>query len=137
MATRLVFAATALLALPWLGACQSDQQATAAAAPSPPDAKAMILHSKAMLWKDPDSIKSASITAPRRHLNFMWHVCVKANARNGFGAYAGEKDMLIGLYDDGKLPAVLMSDGTGYCDYPHEPFPELEGGYKPPVARRT
>lgn len=28
-----------------------------------------------------------------------------------------------------------MADATGYCDYPHEPFPELEGGYKAPAPR--
>lgn len=130
------FAIAALLALPALSACQTEQQAAANDAP-PPDAKSAILSSKGTLWKDPDSIKNASITAPRRHMGFMWHVCVKANAKNGFGGYTGEKDMLIGLYDDGKPPAVLMSDATGYCAYPHEPFPELEGGHKPPPAKRA
>ncbi len=115
-----------------LGACQTGG-GMAEQRPAP-DAKAAILAAKGSLWKDPDSIKNASITAPRRHMGFMWHVCVRANGKNSFGAYAGEKDMLIGLYDDGKPPATLMIDATGYCDFPHEPFPELEGGYRPPAA---
>lgn len=90
-----------------------------------------MLAAKGSLYKDPASIKGASITAPRRHAGWMWHVCVRANAKNSFGGYAGEKDMLIGLYDDGKPPDVIMSNAAGYCDYPHEPFPELDGGYNP------
>lgn len=124
-------------ALP-LAACQTDQQAAPAA--PPPDARAAVLAARGLLYKDPDSIKGASITAPRRHMGFMWHVCVRANAQNAFGGYTGEKDMLVGLYDDGRPPSVIMADGAGYCDFPHEPFPELDGGYspaKPAKGRRT
>lgn len=132
---RLGFAVVAAFGL---SACQTDQ-ANAPESP-PPDARAAVLASKGALWKDPDSIKSASITAPRRHtpglFASMWHVCVRANAKNGFGGYTGEKDMLIGIYDDGKPPSVIMADASGYCDFPHEAFPELEGGYKPPSAAR-
>lgn len=133
---KLGFAAIAALGL---SACQTDQ--VAAPDRPPPDAKAAVLANKGLLWKDPDSIKAASIAAPRRHtaaglIPPMWHVCVRANARNSFGGYTGEKDMLVGMYDDGQPPKVIMADATGYCDYPHEPFPELEGGYKPPVTAR-
>jgi len=113
-----------------LAGCQTDQQAAPSA--QPPDARAAIVAAKGLLYKDPDSIKGASITAPRRHMGFMWHVCVRANAKNAFGGYTGERDMLIGLYDDGKPPSVIMANGAGYCDFPHEPFHELDGGYQPP-----
>ena len=120
-----------------LSGCQTDQAATSI---PPPDYRAVILANKGLLWKDPDSIKAASIAAPRRHAAVglippMWHVCVRANAKNAFGGYTGEKDMLVGMYDDGQPPKVIMADATGYCDYPHEPFPELEGGYKAPPAK--
>lgn len=114
--------------------CQTDQPQPASVIP--PDHKAAIIAAKGQLWKDPDSIKSASITSPRRHMGMMWHVCVRSNAKNSFGGYAGEKDMLIGLYDDGRQPSVLMTDAGGYCEYPHEPFPEIEAGYRPPTAAR-
>lgn len=120
----------ALTLLTVLAGCQTDQQTTASIAP--PDHRAIVLANKGVIFKDPDSIKNASITAPRRHMNMMWHVCVRSNAKNAFGGYTGEKDMLIGLYDDARPPSILMADGSGYCDFPHEPFPELEGGYKPP-----
>jgi hypothetical protein len=98
----------------------------------PPDAKAIILAHKGRLWKDPDSIKGASIAAPIRHMNMMWHVCVRANARGGFGGYTGEKESLIGIYDDGRPPEGLMADAGSHCERQnHVPFPELDGGYKP------
>ena len=110
--------------------CQTNEAMTPATMAAP-DARAVILASKGTLWRDPDSIKNASITAPRRSTGIlpMWHVCVRANAKNAFGGYVGEKDMLIGIYDDGQPPAALMADAAGYCEFQHEPFPELEGGY--------
>jgi hypothetical protein len=117
-----------------MSGCQTNESAVAV---PPPDAKAVILANKATLWKDPESIKNASITAPRRHtmgpFGAMWHVCVRLNARNSFGGYVGERDALLGLYDDGKPPTIL-ADPSPYCDYPHEPFPELDGGYGQPSA---
>ena len=126
-------APAALFAFVVLPGCQTDQ---AASTVSPPDHKGIILANKGLIWKDPDSIKNASISAPRRHMGFMWHVCVRANARGGFGGYTGEKDMLVGIYDSGKPPSVLMTDASGYCDHEHEPFPEIEGGYKTPSQPR-
>lgn len=118
-----------------LTACQTSENSAPSAAT--PDAKAMILANKNRLWKDADSIKGASITAPRRHMGMMWHVCVRANAKNSFGAYTGERDMLVGIYDDpGKPPSLLMTDATGYCDFPHEPFAELEGRARPKANDR-
>lgn len=122
----------AIAAAALLAACQTDQAATTTT--PPPDARTIVLANKGRLWKDPDSIKGATITAPRRHMGFMWHVCVRANARNSFGGYTGESDMLIGLYDDGRPPEVIMANIQHYyCDFPHEPFPDLDGGYKPPA----
>lgn len=120
-------------ALLLLAGCQTDQQPVSNV--PPPDARAAVLAAKGSLYKDPDSIRSASITAPRRHGGWMWHVCVRANAKNSFGGYTGETDMLVGLYDDGKPPEVIMANAAGYCGYPHEPFPELEGGRPSPKAR--
>lgn len=125
----------ALLALP-LVACQTSE---ANPPPIAPDARAIIAAAKGQLYKDPDSIKGASITRPFRSTGVlpMWHVCVRANAKNSFGGYTGEKDMLIGIYDDPRPPTVVMSDGAGYCDLPHEPFPEIEAGYVPPKPGPT
>lgn len=126
----------ALVTLTALTGCQTDQTAAVASRPAPPDARAAVLAARHILWKDPDSIKNASITAARRHdpglIAGMWHVCVRLNAKNAFGGYTGERENLIGLYDDGTPPAILNGNAPqAYCDMPHEPFPELEGGYRP------
>jgi len=122
-----------------LAGCQTDGSGSVAQTP-PPDAKAVILAAKGSLFKDPDSIKGASITAPRRHtagglIPPMWHVCVRTNAKNAFGGYTGEKDMLIGIYEDGRRPEVLQSDAPAYCNPPFESFAELNGGQPVATAR--
>lgn len=100
----------------------------------PPNAKAIILANMGRLYKDPDSLRNVSITEPKRHNAVayqMWHVCVRANSKNSFGAYTGEKDTLIGIYDDDRPPEVLGEAGlvqAASCDLlPHAPFPEFEG----------
>lgn len=118
-----------------LAACQTDQQATANV-PPPTDTRPRIVAARNQLWKDPDSIKGARISGLRRHMGMMWHVCVRANAKNAFGGYTGEKDTVIAIYDNPyQPPAVLMSEAPpNYCPEPFEPFPELESGYKSPAT---
>jgi len=106
-----------------LGACAAGPD------PAPPDARAIVLANKNKLWKDPDSIKNASIAAPQRHLGFMWHVCVRLNVKNSFGGYTGERDSIIGIYDSASPPEILIEGAASFCDpLPHVPFPELEPG---------
>ena len=113
-----------------LAGCQTDAQTTTSAE-APPDAKAIILSNKGKLWKDPDSIKNASISAPQLSMG-IWHVCVCLNAKNSHGGYSGETTGLIYIYTDGR-PPWPVGDDAPYCNnFPLKPFPELEGGYKPP-----
>jgi hypothetical protein len=117
-------------------ACRTSTDSDAAAV-APPDAKAIILANKGRLWKDPDSIKNASVAAPVRHMGMMWHVCVRLNAKGGFGGYTGEKDDLIGIYDDGRPPEVVNSNIAWHCDQQaHVPFPELNGDFRPPAQAK-
>lgn len=80
-------------------------------------------------WKDPYSIRDASISEPFIGVQgFVWGerplVCVKMNAKNSFGAYIGVKPSVI-YFKDGK--AVGASDPiNNVCDRPHTPFPEVE-----------
>ena len=93
----------------------------------PPDAKAIILANKGRLWKDPDSIKNASIGEPTRFFDGTWHVCVRLNAKNAFGGYTGERDNVI-VIADGAPPYPVSDEHAPICDgVPHQPFPELEG----------
>lgn len=74
-----------------LAGCQTDQQAAPSA--QPPDARAAIVAAKGLLYKDPDSIKGASITAPRRHM---------ANGAGYSAAQAGRKTESLSI---DRLPA--------------------------------
>lgn len=117
--------------------CQTDQQA--ANYTQPPNAVPIILANKNRLWKDPESIRDAGIgPVERPMIGGYWHVCVRANAKNSFGGYTGQQDMLIGLYDDGREPFVVSGNAPGVaaCQKGFEPFPELEGGYRPPPTAK-
>lgn len=119
-----------------LAGCQTDAQTAATADAPPPDVKAIILNNKGVLWKDPDSIKNASISEPQLSMG-IWHVCVRMNAKNSYGGYSGEKTGLIYVYTDGR-PPWAVGDDAPYCNkFPLKPFPELEGDYKPPRGNKA
>jgi hypothetical protein len=87
-----------------------------------------MLH-RAILWRDLDSIKNASIAAPRRHPS-NWRVCVRLDTKGPLGTYTGGRDYLVALYGADRRPELVMEDAAATCAAePHEPFPELEGGY--------
>jgi len=89
----------------------------------------MIMVHKAILWRDLESIKNASITAPQRHTG-GWRVCVRLDTKGAFGRFTGERDYLVALYGADRRPELVMEDAAAACAAePHVPFPELEGGY--------
>lgn len=114
-----------------LGGCAGQQ--TTADASWPTDYREIILRNKSTLFKDPESVRDAAISGPSKAM-FGWRVCLKANARNGFGGYTGQTMYTILLYSNGNPPllqAVTIYDGCG-SEY-FEPFHELEGNYIPPA----
>ena len=108
-----------------LAACQT----TAPQVEQPPNARSLIMVHKAILWRDLESIKNASITAPLRHAG-GWRVCVRLDTKGAFGTYTGVRDYLIALYGADRRPELVMEDAAAACAAePYVPFPELEGGY--------
>jgi len=108
-----------------LAACQT----TGPPVEQPPNARSLIMVHKAILWRDLESIKNASITAPLRHAG-GWRVCVRLDTKGAFGTYTGVRDYLIALYGADRRPELVMEDAAVACAaQPHVPFPELEGGY--------
>lgn len=108
--------------------CQTAQETAGKA----PDHRAIILANKGRLWKDPDSIKGAQISEPRLSMG-IWQVCVRLNARNGYGGYAGESDELIQISEDGS-PPWNMGGPAPYCsNFSYSAFPELNG----PAGRQS
>ncbi len=98
------------------------------------EARAAILAAKSRLWRDPDSVRDAAISAPKACpvKPELLCVCVEANARNAYGGYSGISTSLI--YFRGKTVADsvegLYPDGRARCGK-FEPFPELNGRKTP------
>src|SRR5947208_1204428 len=96
----------------------------------PPNARGIIIANRAMLWRNLDSIRNASIAQPQRQGD-VWRVCVRMNIKGQLGTDTGQRDYLIGLYGVGKPPGLLTEDAAAACAaQPHVPFPELEAGYQ-------
>lgn len=127
-----------------LAGCVTTDAPAPADDPFPVNYRALIAAKKGDIFKDPDSVRDATISAPRRasgpYLSpdgFVtpWITCVRANAKNSFGGYTGQQ-----------LTAVLISKnavidskggrgqygdiGSAWCmDHQnYEPFPELTTG---------
>jgi hypothetical protein len=108
-----------------LAACQASLEQI----DEPPNARSLIMVHKAILWRDLESIKNASITAPQRHAS-GWRVCVRLDTKGAFGHVTGVRDYLVALYGADRRPELVMEDAAAACAAePHVPFPELEGGY--------
>jgi hypothetical protein len=108
-----------------LAACQT----TGTQVEQPPNARSLIMVHKAILWRDLESIRNASITAPFRHAS-GWRVCVRLDTKGAFGTNTGARDYLVALYGADRRPELVMEDAAAACSAePHVPFPELEGGY--------
>lgn len=106
--------------------------------PIPPDHKAVILANKGRLWKDPDSIRNASVaTGIRWHgPGSLWFACVELNAKNAYGGYTGLKRSVVMIPANGTTPDARNTVyGDDCAERPHVPFPELNGDYRPPGAR--
>jgi hypothetical protein len=99
----------------------------------PTDYREIIARNQTTLFKDPGSVQDAQIGVPKSSM-WGWQVCLKANAKNGFGGYTGQTMYTVQLYKNGNPPILLPStiyDGCG-SDY-FVPFHEIEGGYVAPV----
>ena len=97
----------------------------------PPNARGIISENRALLWRNLESIRNASIAEPERQ-DYFWRVCVRLDIKGTLGSYTGERDYLVALYGVARRPELLVEDTSSCTALPHEPFPELEGGYLRP-----
>lgn len=94
--------------------------------------RAAVVTGKGRAWKDPDSLRDASIGEPYACMG-AWQsatcVCVEANARNSFGGYAGVKPYMVTLVN-GAVNDVREAHTTDILTKCNRmtPFPELTGG---------
>lgn len=95
---------------------------------------------------DPYSIRDAEISAPKKGsgpslnsdgFNTPWVVCLRANAKNRMGAYAGRKVTALAMSDAAVVNSWDESQfsQTVCGDAAYERFPEIEAGYQPTSAK--
>jgi hypothetical protein len=99
-----------------------------------PDFRAVLVANKGRLFKDPDSVRDASIS-PFKPAMFGWRACLRANSKNSFGGYTGLNTYSVLIYKNGSPPLVqepTIYDGCGAEFY--DEFRELEGNYVPPTV---
>lgn len=122
-----------ILGIVALGAALGGCASTAGTEP-PSNYREIILRNKSTLFKDPDSVRDVSMTAAVPS-TFGYSTCMKANARNGFGGYTGQKIYAITIFKGDSPPSLQLAtlfDGCGTGNF--EPFPEMEGNYVAPAA---
>ena len=77
---------------------------------------------------DPTRVRGAAVSEPALK-DFdnasRYAVCLRYNARNSTGQYAGPKDSLV-LFRDGHLDRIVDNARETCKDAAYQPFPELE-----------
>jgi len=104
---------------------QSDADANAVA---PAGYKNEILALMRTYLNDPSNVRGAFVTQPAiRTFDGVsrYAVCLRYNARNTAGQYAGSKDSIV-LFRQGKLERIIDNARELCRDAPFQPFPELE-----------
>lgn len=89
------------------------------------DVKRTIIADNKHLWKDPDSIRDASISEPYHCPLGGTCVCVEVNARNGFGGRGGLKQHVIQI-TGGRAESLGEAGQYAPCRS-FTPFPEING----------
>jgi len=100
----------------------------------------LVLSSKGELFKDPASIREASIGHGYVCKDGDSCICISANAKNGFGGYTGIQKH-VAVWNAGQLRYMRDWDFGDQCDY-LTPIAELNGDYVvppklPPTRRPT
>ena len=91
-----------------LAACSTSREQVE----QPPNARSLIMVHKAILWRDLESIKNASITAPERHAG-GWRVCVRLDTKGALGTNTGERAYPVPLYGAHRRPDLPLADAPG------------------------
>lgn len=109
-----------------LAGCQTAGERFAQQRPATSAEKASIVAGARNIMRDPYSIRDAEIS------NYVpdvtggnGHICVVANAKNGFGGYTGRRGTLVAMVN-GK--AVNAWEGHPMCNLAqmrYQPFPEI------------
>jgi hypothetical protein len=124
------------LSLLFLTGCASNQGTEMQAqALTTQEIKQNLIAHRSELWKDPGSIRDASIgqaySCPR-HGGFSGLsttcICIELNAKNSMGGYTGLQKK-VAVYRGATVDVIKDWDFDDRCDA-MEPFPEFNGDYR-------
>jgi hypothetical protein len=88
------------------------------------EALQILRETKGMLFRDPSSLKGSALGQVQA-TDEVALVCLRTNARNGFGGYTGAQEYIIAISPE-RLPRVALGlDGIVKCDS-YQPAPELD-----------
>lgn len=132
--------ALAIVASSLIAGCATSQgPVTGSTDPAPAEFRTKVQDRVKATWKDPYSIRDASIAPPKRDdfplplpsglwASGVWVSCIKANSKNSFGAYIGQK-VHAAVFIDGQVAHILEAPRwDSFCaDAVYAPFPEIEG----------
>jgi hypothetical protein len=111
------------------------------------EARKLVVSERARLWKDPESIRDATVGEPYRcsitsaDVKNAYDiqtieapascVCLELNARNSYGGYTGIKRSIARFTETGGID-VIDAGTRGFEEYCRnlKPFPELNGRAK-------
>lgn len=117
--------ALSLLAL--AAGCQTAAQQIEAQTPPTADVRRQIVEGAKKIAYDPYSIRDAEISnMVPYHKPGEFVVCVKANAKNLYGAYTGQQGTLIGFTKYKAVSALANHPMCRMESIRYHPFPELE-----------
>lgn len=94
----------------------------------PPNYRATLLEFLKGHLNDPNGVRDAYITEPSLQPiadDTRYVVCVRFNAKDGYGQYTGSKDH-IGIYFAGKLTQFLAATREQCGNAAYQRYPELE-----------
>jgi hypothetical protein len=112
--------------------CASRGQMTTATAPMlDADFRAWVVASRSTLWKDPASVRDASVGHAYACSDGDSCLCVSANAKNGFGGYTGVQKNVVVMRGD-RFLTFRPWDFGDQCEN-LTPLAELNGDYIAPV----
>jgi len=122
--------------------CATNAEPSASEAPPPSNYRELIVASLRTFLKDPYSVRDAEIAEPRTMFVGLLNggmaqaVCVRLNAKNSYGAYAGLQTYAF-VFKDGR--AVVVGHLTYGCrEQSYSAFPEIQAlNAMPPAARET
>jgi hypothetical protein len=109
----------------WMHARELSEQQNSVV---PTDYKADIVAFMRTYLNDPQRVRAAFASEPqKRTIDNVdrYVVCLRYNARNSSGRYAGSKDSLV-LFRSGRLDLIVDNARERCKDAAYKPFPELE-----------